>query len=216
MTEVETLLWAGGVPHQAPEAAVRLSQPAEAELALSVQVTQPLTPCRALPRLFPETALISPLLPSQLFAFACFQGLFPSAYHLPAACFLSCCLTHASSTALWVHPLPRAFLSCIAAALSHQAQFHPWVSDSTPDIHQTPILWGHVLQKASTVSRDLKSLPQSRGRWELIIELQHWLLASATNQSTEGERDWSSPRVLQMFSMAPQYLDTWSYLLSAC
>lgn len=79
------------MPHQAPEAAVRLSHPAVAELAPSVQVTQPLTPCRALPRLFPEIVLISPLLPSQCFAFACFQGSFPSVYHLPAACFLSCC-----------------------------------------------------------------------------------------------------------------------------
>lgn len=66
-------------PTKPRKLAVRLSQPAVAEVAQSVQVTRPLTPCRALPRLFPEIALISPLLPSQHFAFACFQGLFPSA-----------------------------------------------------------------------------------------------------------------------------------------
>lgn len=134
---------------------------------------------------------------------------------VPAAYFLSCGLTHASSTVLWVHPLPRAFLSCIATALSHQARFHPWVSDRTPDIHQTPILWGHVLQKASTASRDLKSLPQSRGRWELIIELQHCFWLQPQTSLWLEKESGAAQECYRYFHgvMAPRYPDTWSYLL---
>lgn len=103
-----------------------------------------LSPCRTFPRPFTMTVLISPLLPSLLFAFPCFQVSFPSTYHLPPVCIHSCCLTHSSSAVLWVHPLLWAFLSHRAAALSHQAQFHPRVSDSTADIHQTAVLWGQI------------------------------------------------------------------------